>query len=90
MGEGDEDSKLRNATKNSLKVADENSLKSISFPAISTGIFGYPLNRCAKIMLSETISYLKSRTGLEKVVFCLFDQPAFDVFKDALEQKKLV
>jgi len=90
MGEGDEDNKLRNATINSLKVADENNLKSISFPAISTGIFGYPLNRCAEIMLSETISYLKGKTGLEKVVFCLFDQSAFEVFEQTLEQKKLV
>lgn len=87
MGEGDEDNKLRNATSNSLKVADENELKSIAFPAISTGIFGYPLDRCAEIMLSETISYLKGETGLEKVVFCLFDQQAFDVFKQTLNQK---
>jgi O-acetyl-ADP-ribose deacetylase (regulator of RNase III) len=89
MGEGDEDNKLRDATINSLKVADENQLKSIAFPAISTGIFGYPLDRCAEIMLSETINYLNSKTGLEKVVFCLFDQQAFDVFEKALEQKKL-
>lgn len=89
MGEGDEDSKLRNATINSLKVADENNLKSISFPAISTGIFGYPLDRCAEIMLAETINYLKGETGLKKVVFCLFDQQAFEVFEDVLEQKKL-
>lgn len=87
MGEGDEDNKLKNATINSLKVADENNLKSISFPAISTGIFGYPLDRCADIMLSETIKYLKDKTGLEKVVFCLFDQKAFDVFQETLENK---
>jgi len=87
MGEGDEDSKLSNATKNSLKVADENSLKSISFPAISTGIFGYPLDRCADIMISETINYLDDETGLEKVVFCLFDHQAFDVFMKTLELK---
>lgn len=87
MGEGDEDNKLKNATINSLKVADENKLKSISFPAISTGIFGYPLDRCAEIMLSETINYLKGKTGLEKVVFCLFDQQAFNVFDQTLEQK---
>ena len=89
MGEGDEDNKLSNATINSLKVADENQLTSIAFPAISTGIFGYPLDRCAEIMLSDTISYLKNKTGLEKVVFCLFDQQAFDIFEEALEQKKL-
>ena len=80
MGEGDEDNKLKNATINSLKVADENNLKSITFPAISTGIFGFPLERCAEIMLSETINYLKGETGLEKVVFCLFDDKAFNVF----------
>ena len=87
MGEGDEDNKLRNATINSLKAADDNNLKSISFPAISTGIFGYPLDRCAEIMLSETINYLKGETGLQKVVFCLFDQQAFDVFIQTLEKK---
>lgn len=82
MGEGDEDNKLKNATINSLKAADENNLKSIAFPAISTGIFGFPLERCAEIMLSETINYLKGETGLEKVVFCLFDDKAFNVFSE--------
>ena len=87
MGKGDEDNKLRNATINSLKIAEENNLQSISFPAISTGIFGYPLERCARIMLSETINYLKGKTGLQKVVFCLFDKKAFNVFVQTLEQK---
>jgi O-acetyl-ADP-ribose deacetylase (regulator of RNase III) len=87
MGEGDEDNKLGNATRNSLKVADENQLQSITFPAISTGIFGFPLERCAEIMLSETIDYLNGETSLEKVVFCLYDQKAFDVFKQALDRK---
>jgi O-acetyl-ADP-ribose deacetylase (regulator of RNase III) len=59
MGEGNEDEKLKNATLNSLKVADENNLKSISFPAISTGVFGFPIQRCAEIMLKTTIDYLK-------------------------------
>lgn len=87
MGEGDEDNKLKNATLNSLKVADENGLKSIAFPAISTGIFGFPLDRCAEIMLTNTISYLQSeKTGLEKVVFCLFGKEAFDKFSDTLQQ----
>jgi len=58
MGEGNEDEKLKNATLNSLKVADEKKLKSISFPAISTGIFGFPIQRCAEIMLRTTIDYL--------------------------------
>ncbi|HEX9652678.1 MAG TPA: macro domain-containing protein [bacterium] len=84
MGDGDEDEKLRNATLNSLKVADQNHLKSIAFPAISTGIFGFPLERCAQIMLAEAIGYLKAQTGLEKIVFCLFGQEAFQVFEETL------
>lgn len=84
MGEGDEDNKLRQATLNSLKLADQHQLKSIAFPAISTGIFGYPLDRCARIMLSETINYLQGKTGLKRVVFCLFDEQAFSVFQKTL------
>jgi O-acetyl-ADP-ribose deacetylase (regulator of RNase III) len=85
MGEGNEDQKLKNATLNSLKLADEHYLKSISFPAISTGIFGFPIQRCAEIMLRTAINYLKSQTGLEKVVFCLFGQDSYKVFENQLK-----
>lgn len=87
MGEGDEDRKLRNATLNSLKVADENRLKSIAFPAISAGIFGFPIERCAAIMLETTIEYLKGRTGLQRVVFCLFGRDSYQVFANQLEKE---
>ncbi len=86
MGEGDEDRKLKDATSNSLKVADENSLKSLAFPAISTGIFGYPLDRCAAVMLMTTKEYLMGETGIEKVVFCLFDSLALDTFEKVLDK----
>ena len=87
MGEGNEDEKLKNATLNSLKVADENNLKSMSSPAISAGIFGFPIERCAKIMLETTIGYLKGPTGLDKVVFCLFGRDSYDVFANRLKQE---
>lgn len=87
MGEGDEDEKLKNATVNSLKLADENNIESISFPAISTGIFGFPIERCATIMLGTTINYLKGQTGLEKVIFCLFDRDSYKVFEKQLKQE---
>ncbi|MHC4323627.1 MAG: macro domain-containing protein [Planctomycetota bacterium] len=87
MGEGDEDLKLKNATLNSLKTAEENNLKSISFPAISTGIFGFPIERCAEIMLKTTIDFLKGQTGLEKVVFCLFGADSYEVFASRLEKE---
>ena len=85
-GEGGEEEKLRNATLNSLKVADENGLKSIGFPAISTGVFGFPIEHCAEIMLSATIAYLQGETGLEKVVYCLYGQEAFGVFDEVLKK----
>lgn len=81
MGEGDEDEKLKNAALNSLKIAEENKLESIAFPAVSTGIFGYPVDRCAKIMLNTTVEFLKSRDLELKVIFCLFGHSAFDVFE---------
>jgi len=87
MGEGNEDQKLKNATLRSLKLADENNLTSISFPAISAGVFGFPIGRCAEIMLKTTIDYLKGKTGLEKVVFCLFGRDSYQVFENQLKQE---
>ncbi len=86
MGEGDEDNKLKNATLNSLKIADEHKLRSIAFPAISTGIFGYPTDRCAEIMLSTIIEYLKGDTGIKKVTMCLFDDKTLGIFQDQLKK----
>ncbi|NQT04154.1 MAG: macro domain-containing protein [Planctomycetes bacterium] len=87
MGEGNEDEKLKNATLNSLKLADDNNLKSISFPAISAGIFGFPIKSCAKIMLKTTIEYLNGQTGLEKVIFCLFGIDSYQVFVKQFKQE---
>ncbi|MGB4503515.1 MAG: macro domain-containing protein [Syntrophaceticus sp.] len=87
MGEGNEDEKLKNATLNSLKLADREGLESLTFPAISAGIFGFPIDRCAEIMLETTIEYLRGTTGLKKVVFCLFGEDSFNVFKKELERQ---
>ena len=88
LGEGDEEKKLRMATLNSLKLADEHRLKSIAFPAISTGIFGFPKDRAAKVMLSATIEYLKGKTVLERVIFCLHGKDTYEIFCNEL--KKLI
>ncbi|MFX0020836.1 MAG: macro domain-containing protein [Candidatus Hermodarchaeota archaeon] len=84
MGEGNEDDKLKNATINCLKLMDENKLKTIAFPAISTGIFGYPIDRCAKIMITTTKEYLQRETQIEEVIFCLFTVSDFEVFEREL------
>jgi len=84
MGDGNEDEKLKNATLNSLKLMDEHELKNIAFPAISTGIFGYPIENCAKIMISTAKEYLSGETQIEEIVFCLYSKPDFKVFKKEL------
>ena len=71
---------LASAARAALRVADEHGLKSIALPAISTGIFGYPVEEAAQVMLSAAIAYLRGETGLNQVVFCLYGQPAFDAF----------
>ncbi len=82
LGEGDEDNKLRSAIRSVLKLAAEKGLKSISIPAISAGIFGFPKNRCAGILVRETDAFLKGNaaTSLELVEFCIFDQEAYGFF----------
>lgn len=85
MGEGDEDTKLQQATVNTLKLADQYNLLSPAFCAVSTGIFGYPKADCARVMLTETICYLKGSTGLKKVVFCLYDQETCEIFTRQLK-----
>jgi O-acetyl-ADP-ribose deacetylase (regulator of RNase III) len=86
MGEGGEDQKLRNATLNSLRRADEKAMKSIAFPAISTGIFGFPMERAAGIMLGAVQEHLEGETGLERIVFCLFGQEAYSVFAETFKK----
>ena len=88
MGEGDEDNKLRNATLNSLKLAEEHGVKSIAFPAISTGVFGFPKDRCAEIMLRAAVEYLRKGSGIERVIFCLYDDETYRIFSEELERIK--
>ena len=87
MGEGDEDDKLVNATRNSLLLADEHGLQSVAFPAISTGIFGFPVDRCAELMLKASADYVKKEdTHLQHILFCLWSDDIFDIFRTALEK----
>lgn len=85
MGEGNEDQKLKNATINSLKLMDEYGLKTIAFPAISTGIFGYPIERCARLMISSVKEYVSATTSIEEVIFCLYTDSDFKIFEKELK-----
>jgi O-acetyl-ADP-ribose deacetylase len=84
MGEGDEDAKLRSSLNRSLTLASERKFRSISIPAISSGIFGFPKNRCAEILVGEAKKYLLSNaTSLEIIEFCIIDDETIDYFKKA-------
>ena len=87
-GEGDEDAKLANATLNSLRIAKEKKIKRVAFPAISTGIFRFPLKRCSEIMIEVAMDFLKNEENEypKEIIFCLYGQEAFSVFQNTLEQ----
>jgi O-acetyl-ADP-ribose deacetylase (regulator of RNase III) len=86
MGEGDEDRKLASAVRASLALADRNSLRSIALPAISTGVFGFPMDKAARITLTEIHRYLQGGTKLERVVVVLFGDEAFETFRRELRR----
>lgn len=81
-GEGDEDDKLKSAVRSSLKLASDKNLKSIAMPAISAGIFGFPKERCAEILLRESEEYLKENpeTSIREINICIFDDRTADIF----------
>jgi O-acetyl-ADP-ribose deacetylase (regulator of RNase III) len=74
---------LRGSTAHSLRIASERQLKSIAFPAVGTGIAGFPMKECASIMLQEAAQHLKSETSIEKIYFVLFDEEACGIFERA-------
>lgn len=74
---------LRSATAHSLRIAAQNGFKTISFPAVGTGIAEFPIRECAEIMLREAAKHLQGPTSLEKIHFVLFDQDALKIFQEA-------
>ena len=81
-GSGDEDIKLAAAISGSLKKVDSLGLKSIAIPAISTGIFGFPVDRAAKIIISTVHTYLTEnhQSGIELIRLVLYDQSTVSSF----------
>jgi O-acetyl-ADP-ribose deacetylase (regulator of RNase III) len=86
MGDGDEDKKLAAAVRAAMALADRRGLKSLAMPAISTGNFGFPIDRAARIILTEIQRFLQGGTKLERVVVCLRGDDAFQVFKRELRR----
>lgn len=72
---------LRTSVAHSLRLAAEHKLRTIAFPAIGTGVSGFPMEECAEIMLREAAEHLKGETSIQTIYFVLFDQPATEVFR---------
>jgi len=85
LGEETAEKNLRRSTRASLLRAREKGLKSIAFPAIGTGIAGFPMRRCAEVMLEEVAAHLKGKTTLEDVRFVLYDLSAYETFLTVYE-----
>ncbi|HKW57331.1 MAG TPA: macro domain-containing protein [Candidatus Acidoferrum sp.] len=79
---------LRHSVEHSLRIAAERGLKTIAFPAIGTGIAGFPLEECAAIMLDEAARHLKTETSIQKIYFVLFDNAACEVFQQAWNRRQ--
>jgi O-acetyl-ADP-ribose deacetylase (regulator of RNase III) len=76
---------LANAYRNSLQLSVDQGLKSISFPSISTGAYGYPIYEAGRIALSTIKSFLEEHEGLEKVIMILFSDRDYVAYKEASE-----
>ena len=77
---------LENAYKNSLRLASSKGIKSIAFPSISTGAYGYPLKEAAEIALKTSINYLRERDDIELIRFVLFGQNALEVYEKKVRE----
>lgn len=87
-GEGDEERKLASATRASLQLAKQHSLTDMAFPAISTGVFGYPMADCARVMLRTILDFAQSDHGsVRRVIVCLWDSDALDTFTGELSRQ---
>jgi O-acetyl-ADP-ribose deacetylase (regulator of RNase III) len=85
-GTQDEAKLLADCYKNSFALAGKNDIRIIAFPAISTGVYGYPVDRAARIALYQASAFLTQNRSIEKVVFVCFGEAAYRAHKEALDE----
>ncbi len=88
-GKSGEKETLTNSYYNSLKLAKDNNLHSISFPAISSGIYGYPKDEACKVAVDTVIRFMKEENYLIDAYFVLFDKANFDIYKKYIANIKI-
>lgn len=87
-GKQDEPLLLANAYKNSLKLASEYNIRSIAFPNISTGVYGYPKVEAARVAIDTVSEFLKSDNKFEKVIFCCWDYENYALYTDYMNERR--
>lgn len=85
-GNRNEDELLANCYRNSLKIAVENEVKSVAFPAISTGVYHFPLERATRIAVEETRTFINNNPEIEKVIFVAFDDLTFNTYNECMKE----
>lgn len=83
-GKYNEPEKLASCYRKSLEVAVKNNITTIAFPNISTGVYGYPKEEAAQIAIREVTQFLTDNNEIEKVIFCVFDNENYEIYKKTL------
>lgn len=87
-GQASEES-VRSAMRRSLEIAREHGLESVAVPAIGAGIAGFPLQRCAEVLIEEANAHLAGETTLREIRFVLFGEQAYRVFENVSDAQKI-
>ncbi len=80
-----EDEMLARCYRNSLALAEQYDIKTIAFPAISTGVYGFPVERAAKIAVSEIQQFLQTNTSVSQVILVCFSKSSYDCYLSAMQ-----
>ena len=84
------DASIRASARSALRVAAENGIRRVAFPALGTGVGGFPMRRCAEVMIEEAQRILDAgENPLERIVFVLFDEQAYRTFESVLDTMKI-
>lgn len=83
-GKSGEPQKLASCYRRSMEIAVENEAKTIAFPNISTGVYGYPKHEAAGIAIAEVTSFLSVHPEIDTVIFCVFDEENYMIYKNLL------
>jgi O-acetyl-ADP-ribose deacetylase (regulator of RNase III) len=86
-GNSNEPILLADCYRNSLKLAVDNNLKTIAFPSISTGVYGYPMLYAAPIAIDESLKFIKEFPSIEKIIFVCFDRVAENIYREFLNKE---